>query len=50
MRLYMYIIPLPWHRESEVFRKSKEEIKKIAVDGAKLLKELAAEVKGNIRF
>ena len=37
-------------QREQVFRKSKEEIKKIAVDGAKLLKELAAEVKGNIRF
>ena len=37
-------------QREQVFRKSKEEIKKIAVDGAKLLKKLAAEVKGNIRF
>lgn len=37
-------------QREQVFRKSKEEIKKIAVDGATLLKELAAEVKGNIRF
>ena len=37
-------------QREQVFRKSKEEIKKIAVDGAKLLKELAAEVKGNIRL
>lgn len=37
-------------QREQVFKKSKEEIKKIAVDGAKLLKELAAEVKGNIRF
>lgn len=37
-------------QREQVFRKSKEEIKKIAVDGAKLLKELAAEVEGNIRF
>lgn len=37
-------------QREQVFKKSKEEIKKIAVDGAKLLKELADEVKGNIRF
>lgn len=37
-------------QREQVFKKSKEEIKKIAVDGAKLLKKLAAEVKGNIRF
>ena len=37
-------------QREQVFKKSKEEIKKIAVDGARLLKELAEEVKGNIRF
>ena len=37
-------------QREQVFRKSKDEIKKIAVDGAKLLKELAAEVEGNFRF
>lgn len=37
-------------QREQVFRKSKEEIKQIAVDGAVLLKQLAAEVKGNIRF
>ncbi len=37
-------------QREQVFRKSKEEIKQIAVEGAKLLKELAEEVKGNIRF
>ncbi len=37
-------------QREQVFRKSKEQIKQIAVDGAKLLKTLAAEVKGNIRF
>lgn len=37
-------------QREQVFKKSKDEIKQIAVDGAKLLKELAAEVKGNIRF
>ena len=37
-------------QREQVFRKSKEEIKQIAIDGATLLKKLAAEVKGNIRF
>ncbi len=37
-------------QREQVFCKSKEEVKQIAVDGAKLLKELAGEVKGNIRF
>ncbi len=33
-----------------VFKKSREEIKKIAVDGAKLVKKLASEYEGNFRF
>lgn len=37
-------------QREQVFKKSKEEIKKIAVDGAKLLKELADEVDGNFSF
>lgn len=37
-------------QREQVFRKSKEEIKKIAVDGAKLVKKLAAEYDGNFRF
>lgn len=37
-------------QREQVFKKSKEEVKQIAVDGAKLLKELAREVKGNMRF
>ena len=37
-------------QREQVFKKSKEEIKQIAVDGAVLLKELAEEVQGNIRF
>ena len=37
-------------QREQVFKKSKEEIKQIAVDGARLLKELAADIKGNIRF
>ena len=37
-------------QREQVFRKSKEEIKQIAVDGAKLVKKLAAEYEGNFRF
>ena len=37
-------------QREQVFRKSKEEILKIAVDGAKLLKELADETEGNFQF
>ena len=37
-------------QREQVFKKSKEEIKQIAVDGAKLVKQLAAEYEGNFRF
>ncbi|MBQ7901401.1 MAG: 2-isopropylmalate synthase [Clostridia bacterium] len=37
-------------QREQVFRKSKEEIKKIAIDGAKLVKQLASEYEGNFRF
>ena len=37
-------------QREQVFRKSKEEIKQIAVEGAKLVKQLAAEYDGNFRF
>ena len=37
-------------QREQVFKKSKEEIKKIAVDGAVLLKQLADEVEGNFSF
>ncbi len=37
-------------QREQVFNKSKEEIKQLAVDGAKLLKELAAKVEGNFSF
>ena len=37
-------------QREQVFQKSKDEIKKIAVDGAVLLKKLAEGIKGNIRF
>ena len=37
-------------QREQVFRKSREEIKKIAVDGAKLVKKLAQEYEGNFRF
>lgn len=37
-------------QREQVFRKSKEEIKKIAVEGAALLKKLADETEGNFLF
>ena len=37
-------------QREQVFRKSKEEIRQIAVEGAKLIKKLAAEYEGNFRF
>ena len=37
-------------QREQVFKKSKEEILKIAVDGAALLKKLAAETEGNFSF
>ncbi len=37
-------------QREQVFKKSKEEIKQIAVDGAKLLKKLAEETEGNFTF
>ncbi|MCR5201702.1 MAG: 2-isopropylmalate synthase [Lachnospiraceae bacterium] len=37
-------------QREQVFKKSKEEVKEIAVFGAKLLKELAEKDGGNIRF
>ena len=37
-------------QREQVFKKSKDEIKQIAVDGAKLVKKLASEYDGNFRF
>ncbi len=37
-------------QREQVFKKSKEEIKQIAVEGAKLVKKLAAEYEGSFRF
>ena len=37
-------------QREQVFKKSKEEIKQIAVDGAKLLKQLADETEGSFSF
>ena len=37
-------------QREQVFKKSKEEIKKIAVDGAKLVKQLSEEYEGNFLF
>lgn len=37
-------------QREQVFRKNREQIKEIAVSGAKLVKQLAAEYEGNFRF
>ena len=37
-------------QREQVFKKSKEEVKQIAIDGAKLLKQLADETDGNFSF
>lgn len=37
-------------QREQVFKKSKEEIKQIAIDGAVLLRDLAAETEGNFSF
>ncbi len=37
-------------QREQVFKKSKEEIKKIAMDGATLVKQLSEEFEGNFRF
>ena len=37
-------------QREQVFRKSKEEIKQIAIEGARLVKKLASEYEGNFRF
>lgn len=37
-------------QREQVFKKSKEEVKKLAVDGAVLLRDLAAETEGNFTF
>ena len=37
-------------QREQVFKKSKEEVKQIAIDGAKLLKKLADETEGNFSF
>ncbi len=37
-------------QREQVFKKSRDEIKQIAVDGAKLVKKLASEYEGNFRF
>lgn len=37
-------------QREQVFRKNKDEIKQIAIDGAKLVKKLAKEYEGNFRF
>ena len=37
-------------QREQVFKKSKDEIKQIAIEGAKLVKKLASEYEGNFRF
>lgn len=37
-------------QREQVFKKSKSEIKKLAVEGAKMIKKLAAEYEGNFRY
>lgn len=37
-------------QREQVFKKSKEEVKEIAIKGAKLLKKLATETEGNFQF
>lgn len=37
-------------QREQVFRKDREQIKKLAVDGARLLKEMAQETEGNFTF
>ena len=37
-------------QREQVFRKSKEDIKQLAIDGARLLKQLADEIDGNFSF
>ena len=37
-------------QREQVFKKSKEEIKQIAIDGAKLVKQLSEDYEGNFRF
>lgn len=37
-------------QREQVFKKSKEEVKQIAIDGAKLLNQLASETAGNFSF
>ena len=37
-------------QREQVFKKSKEEIKRLAISGAKLVKKMASEYEGNFRF
>lgn len=37
-------------QREQVFKKSKEEVKQLAIDGAKLLKSIADETEGNFTF
>ena len=37
-------------QREQVFKKDKEQVKQIAIDGAKLLKQLADQTEGNFQF
>lgn len=37
-------------QRQQVFKKSKDEVKQIAIEGAKLCKKVASEIQGNFRF
>lgn len=37
-------------QREQVFKKDKEQVKQIAIDGAKLLKQLADQTEGNFTF
>ena len=50
MQSFTFTILLLWHKREQVFKKSKEQIMQLAVDGAELLKKLADETEGDFSF
>ena len=50
MQLFICTIPLSVAQREQVFKKTKEHIMQLAVDGAKLLKRLASETEGDFSF
>ena len=50
MRSFICIIQLLSHRENKCLKRIKKKSKKLAVDGAILLNELAKETEGNFTF